>query len=686
MAAKRALDVLKVTATEIAETGVIRRHDVAGRIFHRLLNTRKFLATNYTTIPAAIILSALAFDRRHSTWKDLDFTRRETLEQLKIVDPACGSGTLLMAAFQETIKQVHIQNERCPNSDLTKCVLENSLYGFDVVPAAIHLAASTLLMAETSQLVSDLKLWRMQHGVFGGLARLGSLDMLNTSHTSGNAARLGLFNDPEIDAIAISGKGEEAKTDVFFPRDCDLVIANPPYTRAGGPGDEKNTDWNPIFGSLLNKEEQELMKNALNRTLRNTPAGIYSGLGSAFLVLAHHNVRRGGRIAFVLPSVLTTGISWKPIREMLLVNYQVDWVITSHDPKIRFGRAGLPGRMYASFSESTNMAEVLLVATKKTPSPSHKIRFVNLKTNPLSTIDSLAVARALLEMPEGAVDLLTSGASSWGQVRTVLQYKLTDKPWIETSFVQSDLIDVVQQLAKDIPLCALDRDWIFGPYEMQIKNKNQGLFLIDKNPDPMRSGYAALWHHKADEIIQLQVPPNAHLTPRDDKSSSEQQKMLNKSSKLHFARELRSNTQKLASVLTDQPLLGVRSWITLKPKSSKEGDLETACLWFNSTLGFLVRLPHANRPYPGRSTITHSTIPSLKALDLKSLTEEQLRQGKDSFEQIREKTLQPFHRMNVDKTRQEIDTVLCRILGLNTEDIAKIRDMLVLEPLVNAGK
>ena len=155
---------------------------------------------------------------------------------------------------------------------------------------------------------------------------------------------------------------------------------------------------------------------------------------------------------------------------------------------------------------------------------------------------------------------------------------------------------------------------------------------------------------------------------------------------MHFACELRSNTQRLAAVLTDQPLLGVRSWITLKPKSPKAGDLETICLWFSSTLGFLMRLAHANRPYPGRSLITHSTIPSLLALDVNSLTKKQRRQGKNSFEQIREKTLQPFHRMNIDTTRQEIDVALCRILGLDPEDIAKIRDMLVREPLVNAGK
>lgn len=688
LAAKRALDVLKATATEIAETGVIRRHDVAGRIFHRLLDTRKFLATNYTTIPAAIILSALAFDRRHPTWENMDFTRKQTLEQLKIVDPACGSGTLLMAAFQEIIKHIHIQGEKRPQNELTKCVLENSLYGFDVVPAAIHLAASTLLMAETSQLVSDLNLWRMQYGVFHGLPRLGSLDMLHTSPTGGNAARLALFNDSEtvVDATSISGTGEEDRTNVAFPKDCDLVIANPPYTRAGGPGDEKNTSWNPIFGALLSKTEQEQMKNALNRTLRNTPAGVYSGLGSAFLVLAHHNLRGGGRIAFVLPSALVTGSSWKPIRYMLINNYKIDWVITSHDPRIRSAKAGLPGRMYASFSESTNMAEVLLVAAKEKPSPSHKVRFVNLKTNPLSTIDAIAVARALIEMPENAVDLSTSGASSWGQVHTVYQQTLTDESWIETSFVQSELIDTVRQIGEDMPLCPLSQDWEFGPYHMQIKGKGQGLFDIDENPDPLRPGYEALWHHKANEITKLCALSNAHLTPRPNKFSSEQQEMLARSSRLHFACELRSNTQRLAAVLTDQPLLGVRSWITLKPKSPKAGDLETICLWFNSTLGFLMRLAHANRPYPGRSLITHSTIPSLLALDISFLTSKQRRQGKNSFQKIREMTLQPFHQMNIDTTRQEIDVALCRILGLDPEDIAKIRDMLVREPLVNAGK
>lgn len=45
------------TAREVIESGMIRRHDVAGRVFHRLLDSPKFPATNYTTIPAAILLA-----------------------------------------------------------------------------------------------------------------------------------------------------------------------------------------------------------------------------------------------------------------------------------------------------------------------------------------------------------------------------------------------------------------------------------------------------------------------------------------------------------------------------------------------------------------------------------------------------------------------------------------------------
>ena len=43
------------------------------------------------------------------------------------------------------------------------------------------------------------------------------------------------------------------------------------------------------------------MNSALQKTLQGTPASLYAGLGSAFVVLADENLALGGRMAFVLP-------------------------------------------------------------------------------------------------------------------------------------------------------------------------------------------------------------------------------------------------------------------------------------------------------------------------------------------------------------------------------------------------
>ncbi len=164
-------------------------------------------------------------------------------------------------------------------------------------------------MAEARQVVKDMNLWRVRHDVTDGVARLGSLDFLSTSPSHGNAAPLGLFGDEKPSIRRVTGTGEVEDSRVTMPAKCHLVIANPPYTRAGGPGDEKNTRWNPIFGSLLDKRDAERMKKALRKALDGTAASLYAGLGSAFVVLADEALDFGGRMAFVLPATMLAGLT-----------------------------------------------------------------------------------------------------------------------------------------------------------------------------------------------------------------------------------------------------------------------------------------------------------------------------------------------------------------------------------------
>ena len=692
---REAVNVLMEAAAEIAETGTIRRHDITGRIFHRLLDSRKFLATNYTTIPAAIMLAGLAFDERSKCWSDMDFSDPERVARLRIVDPACGSGTLLMASVQEILKRsrrggTSLAGER----EVVRSVLEKAVYGFDVVPAAIHLAASTLCMAEARQLIQHMNLWRVRHDVVDGVPRLGSLDFLSTSPSRGNAARLPLFYE-EV-SVRVTGRGEE-DDDVAMPEKCHLVIANPPFTRAGGPGNKKNTLWNPIFGSLFDADDGKRMNVTLKKTLQKTPASLYAGLGSAFVVLADESLALGGRMAFVLPATMLTGSRWSSIRQLLLRKYRIDWVIVSHDSRNRSAVSGLPGRRLVSFSESTRIAEVMIVATKDPLDLSRNhVRFVNLLDNPDEPVQAVTLLHKLLAMDERLVPLesraIDVGGVNLGSVVVVPQKSLTGGPWSYAAFAQSELVLGAEGLRSGahgpltaIPIVKLGSIADLGPYEMQVKNPKQGLFNIVESEEPLRAGIPALWHHKSNRNTTLEARRNALLERRRDKGGLAQDQMLVQQGRLQLARDLGLAPQRVAAVLTSAPMLGVSSWITVLPRDPGMGKEEALCLWMNSTPGLLLRIVHGNRPYLGRSRVPHELARTMSVLDVDQLSSEQLGEALTIYEDLKNKQLQGFSKIESDPVRRELNDRFCvQLLGIDAAVVQELTRKLALEPTMHA--
>ena len=698
--ASLALRGLIVVAEDIAVKGVIRRHDVAGRIFHRLLGTRKFLASNYTTIPAAVLLAGLAFDGRRAPWGCIDWSSPSDVAKLRIVDPACGSGTLLMAALQEALT-LHRRagGESESQGAMTRLLLENALHGYDVVPAALHLTAATLSMAETRQLIGPMPLYWMPHDVHERRARLGSLDFLARSPSRGIAQKLPTFVDTERDPGRVTGTGERVY-DAQMPVECDLVIANPPYTRAGGPGASEHTDWNPIFGSALSKADARKMQDDLKRTLHGTAASLYAGLGSAFVVLASEKVKAGGRIAFVLPATVLTGSRWSPVRELLLRDFDVDWVVVSHDARSRHARGKLPGRLFSSFSESTRIAETLIIATKKgyaAGDTSAFTRFVNLRRNPDEPIEAIALAQALLagasSIPPEECREICLRDSVWGEVLAVKQSELDREGWTHATFMQGELAGLAFELASDgtwrsqghdcrVPIARLGDVCELGPYHMQIKSPKYGLFDIVDSEDPTRPGSPALWHHRSDRITSLETGANARLRARTDRDPNRQAEMLRRASRLQLAGELRHAPQRTAAVLTEQAALGVSSWITLLPRKPAQGKEEALCLWLNGTLGLLLRIVHSNRPYLGRSRMPHELAQALPVLDVNQLSEGQLAAAKQVFGELRRRPLHGFACLASDPVRRELDHRLFQdVLGYAADaELDLVAEMLNREP------
>ena len=147
-------DVLEVcawTAGRLLGIGAVGRHDLAGRIFNELITERKLLAAFYTSIPSATLLAGLALAPER--WSRVDWSDTANMRQLRVVDPACGTGTLLMAAYQQIVQNhaaapasvipatAGIQET---DAALHQALVEHTLFGADVVQAVIHLTAATL--------------------------------------------------------------------------------------------------------------------------------------------------------------------------------------------------------------------------------------------------------------------------------------------------------------------------------------------------------------------------------------------------------------------------------------------------------------------------------------------------------------------------------------------------------------
>ena len=136
--AARILGVLHETAQNITTTGVTNAHDLTGRIFQRLIADRKYLATFYTLPASAALLARLAVAKLDGVnWADAD-----AIAKLRIGDFACGTGALLSAVYE----QIATQHERTGGNpaQLHPAMMEEVLYGCDVMPSAIHITGSTL--------------------------------------------------------------------------------------------------------------------------------------------------------------------------------------------------------------------------------------------------------------------------------------------------------------------------------------------------------------------------------------------------------------------------------------------------------------------------------------------------------------------------------------------------------------
>jgi type I restriction-modification system DNA methylase subunit len=315
-AVKKAVIAVKALAPEKI------RHDLLGKVFHELIpfEIRKAVAAFYTNNEAAEILAQLAIDKPDA----------------KVIDLACGSGTLLVAAYRR--KQELLRKERGGfKLDDHKRFLEEELTGIDIMPFAAHMA------------VVHLSLQALAAGHETEKVRIAVWDSteLKPGQTIPAISRelKTAYKRPTLELFM---KGKPAKEETYIEKgtlslegmggeevsleNVDLVIMNPPFTRQ----------------ERLPKD----YKSALMKRLQGYEDYLHGQLGlyGYFILLGDKFTKENGKMALVLPATVLRVKSAEGIRKLLLQRYQIEHIITAWER--------------AAFSEGAQFREILLIVRK----------------------------------------------------------------------------------------------------------------------------------------------------------------------------------------------------------------------------------------------------------------------------------------------------------------------------------
>ena len=611
------------------------RHDLLGRIFHTVLDTARYDGSFYTTTAAATLLANLAITEDMCDWQDAD-----AIAKLRITDPACGTGTLLMAAA-ERIRELAPQASL--ESHIASSLIEQVLSGYDVNLTATHMAATTLgLLSPTTQF-RNMKIGRTLLGLDqDGKARLGSLEFLGDSQPM-------LIPFPNAEPAA---RQVDSNEEVLRAEPADLIIMNPPFTRDSLRYDQFD-------------QATELRIKAREKELFAKKPVHLSGYSGAFLLLADYMSKNcAGSIASVLPLVGATDMSGLGVRKYLGTHYHVEIIVTSHDP----------GRIY--FSENTDISEMLLICrpspSSMGPKPSTKV--VNLTRNPATPAEAISVA--------WAIDGGTVETQGYGTVQEWPANRIAAGDWGAVQFLSPYLCEEFVNLANNsLNFLRLGEISGIGPAGQRIRDA----YTKSKTPDSQ--GRVALWQHDTEVTQSIAAKVDTHIRAKPNKAHLADNYWQNRS-RLLLPTRAWLNTVRVLAVKLDSPAVG-SAWTPCRIAIAgmDTHTLEKSlCIYLNSSIGVFALLGNRTNRKISYPRFSSDDLVKLIVPDFASIGEDAVAKLAAAYDKLSEQKLLPLPQMDADPVRRALDDAVCDALSLDTEMVATIRRNLAAEPSVTGKR
>ena len=719
----RIKDLVKL-GIKLASNSSLLRKDFAGRVYHEIsgdLALRKGFATFYTEVPAAYLLASLAalslldLDKKDILKLNSEDVRRiiNKIKTIKVGDLACGSGTLLTASYSAlmriaTVMKYYHNLEDADLGEIGKVLIEEGIYGIDALRYASQITATNLALIGPSTIVKE-NVYTIYLGYIPekNQAWLGSLELLNNV---GKVGGLLAYIEGGLKGVAERTTLEGTEGVFSIPSRFDMIIMNPPFTRATGRT-ERFGERRGLFGFIVDESIRQKLRDAYNRVRDRVRSDLRSiakanarlfpriiqriisgerefrpyldigqaGEGLLFLYLAYKYVRDGGVIGFVLPRGVLAGVSWFLARTLLASKFHVKYVIVSNDPENGY-----------NFSEGTSLSETLIVAKRVMQhSDEEETIFISLLRKPSTALEAMMLAEEVRKkLPQDIPSLveignckaivfkvrrkeLLSNVDNWNRFVAI------PDPVLLRKVVWSLLIDNMVELGEERVRVPMVR---FNDIMLSIgidAHQFHDHFERVRTTTP----YPIVFGGTESIRMKMIVEPNAYAYP---KTSRAEDIFKTRGGKILVPDRIWWDTAHVIALYSTEPVLSnifyaVRLRVADEVRILAEKAL---VLWLNTTWGLLTVLVNRQETRGRWSRLKMSQWRLLQVLDVTSLNCETIKRLAMVFDRYADKPLRripnQFNPKDTDLVRLEIDIEFLKALNPKLEEKKVRKDLLEL--------
>ncbi len=548
----KAVRGLAACANRVADSLSELGYDHAGPLYHRILRTGKSDGAYYTNNVSAMLLARLALDKSLIDWSD-----RKRVEALRIMDPACGTGTLLMAAAA-VIKDRVADAGGEGGANLHQRLVEDALCGLDINRHAVQLAACNLTLGAPTVEYRRMNLATMPHGPgdYDGV-RAGSLELL----AAADDTEIGALVSPPRDIDAMEAEQVDEAGSIGFPvKNLDMVIMNPPFSSNMNRGRKFSEE----ITNAMQKREGELKAGLTARdraagemTTTNVIRGFFTPLADRLLAPEQ------GTMATVMPAIACTGADGLPELRFLAERFHIERVVTTHDPN------------NIAFSGKTGKHECMLICRRLDQSPPPPTEFVALRRMP--------------ETPKEATELADAiAAGAWEKVGRVCIWpaeRVRDGNWTPAQWYDPSIAEIAHELETRPGLVPADEILSFGATGQAVRD----VFRILPNGESAVDPVMVFGSVSAKNLRKTMSGDPEQ--PREPRKTGDRRvaRVLSTAGHLMLANKHRITNGLVTALCSERASVG-SGWI---PATGQTRDVEKGiCAWWNSTPGRLLLLNH----------------------------------------------------------------------------------------------